>query len=157
MYSPSLGHIWRDVPMLLKFCALIVWLIGVYSLFSACRIMFRVRSLSTQAQIKGAAVLSLAVLRTQSANMRQLLGAAFYLFGFIFFLTLPWAFVTLGDGRFSPLIPIMENFIVFFDFAAKYIFSVLLFLHFLQWFVRSRIDSCAMRIGSQNFGSSTPV
>ena len=54
MNSPSLGYIWRDVPMLLKLCTLIVWLVGLYTLFSGCLILFRLRSLDGRTRDKSA-------------------------------------------------------------------------------------------------------
>lgn len=152
MYSPSLGYIWRNVPILLKLCALIVWLVGGYTLSSACLVLFRIRSAASRAQDQDANSLGhlLAALRTRSANMRQLLGAAFYLFGFSFFLTLPSATITLGDGRLSAVTLMLHNFIIVFYFAAYFVFSVFLVLHFLQWFVSIKISSCAMRLGIYN-------
>jgi hypothetical protein len=64
-------------------------------------------------------------LHIRAANMRQLLGAAFYLFGFIFCWTLPWVMVTMEDSRIPGGILVMRHFFIDIAFAAN-VFSVLL-------------------------------
>ena len=83
--------------------------------------------------------------------MRQLVGASFYLFGFIFFLSLPWATVTLDNSRMPVLILILRNFLVRFDFAAN-VFSVFVVLHSVQWFVSRKVNAYTMHLNAQNVG-----
>jgi len=131
MSSPyALWAIWPQVPMLLKLFFLILSLVGVYTMFSALVAVVRLRSLTNQREVLDASSLqhSLAALHIRADNMRQLVGATFYLFGFIFFLVLPWATFTFGSSH-SPLWTlILRNLFVDVAFAAN-IFSVFLVLH----------------------------
>jgi hypothetical protein len=154
MSSPhALWSIWRELPMLLRLFFLVLSLVSVYTLLSASDIMMRLRSLTSQPKVGDASSLqrSLAALRIRSANMRQLLAASFYLFGFIFFLSLPWATVTLDNSRMPFLILILRNFLVRFDFAAN-VFSVFVVLHSVQWFVSSKVNAYAIHVNAQDVG-----
>lgn len=128
--------------MLLRLFFSILALVSIYTLFSASALVMRLRSLANQRRTGETISLQrpLAALRTRAENMRQLLGATFYLFGFIFFLTLPWATVTLDNSSTLLLTLILRNFLIDFAFAAN-IFSVFLVLHSVQWFVSSRINA----------------
>ncbi|MGB9337559.1 MAG: hypothetical protein WCB14_21295 [Candidatus Acidiferrales bacterium] len=139
--------------MLLRLFFLVLSLVSVYTLLSASHIMMRLRSLTNRPKVGDASSLrrSLAALRIRSANMRQLVGASFYLFGFIFFLSLPWATVTLDNSRMPVLILILRNFLVRFDFAAN-VFSVFVVLHSVQWFVSRKVNAYTMHLNAQNVG-----
>lgn len=127
----------------LLFC-LILCLVSVYSLSSATVIIVRLRSLANRCQIEDIPSLqrSLAVLSVRSTNLHQLIGATFYLFGFIFFLTLPFAFITLADTSTPGWMYILENLGFNFAFAAS-VFLVFLVLHLVQWFVSARVRASA--------------
>jgi len=154
MSSPhALWSIWRELPLLLKLFFFTLSLMSVYTLLSASGIMMRLRSLTNQPQVTDLSSRhrSLAALRIRIANIRQLLGASFYLFGFIFFLTLPWATFTFDNSRTPLLTLILRNFLLRFDFAAN-VFSVFVVLHCVQWFVSSKIDAYTMHLNTQNIG-----
>lgn len=127
----------------LLFC-LILGLVSVYSLSSATVIIVRLRSLANHRQIEDIPSLqrSLAVLSARSTNLHQLVSATFYLFGFIFFLTLPFAFVTLANSSTPGWKYIFENLGFNFAFAAC-VFFVFLVLHLVQWFVSARVRASA--------------
>jgi hypothetical protein len=118
--------------------------------FSASVIMVRVRSLINQRQVEDTSLLrhSLAALQARIANMRQLIGATFYLFGLIYFLMLPLA-TRILDSRIPLELLILDNFLMYFAFAAN-VFFVFLVLHSVQWFVSSRVNAYALRLNSQD-------
>ena len=111
--------------------------------------MVRIRSLANQHEVEGVSSLhrSLAALHARSANLRQLIGATFYFFGFIFFLALPFAFITLANSSTPGWMYIFENLGFNFAFAAN-IFFVFLVLHSVQWFVSSRVQASARRLNT---------
>jgi len=84
----------------------------------------------------------LSSLQNRCRNLGQILSATFYLFGFLFFVGLPDAMITLGDGRGIPAFEILNNFRFHFVFAAN-IFVVLLALHLVQWLISSALQRCA--------------
>lgn len=152
MPSPySVWSIWPELPMFLKFFFLILSLVTVYTLISASAIMMRLRSLRNQRNPEGSSSLqrSLAVLRIRSANMRQIVGATFYLFGFIFFLTLPWVTRDQGDSRTPGIIIIYRNISLYCAFAAN-VFSVFLVLHSVQWLASSRVSAYSLHLNTRN-------
>ena len=76
--------------------------------------------------------------------MRQLLGAAFLTFGFTFFVYLQGAYKQLALSNIPTGYYILEDFFTCFVFAAN-MSVVFLVLHLLQWFVSSRVRTCAAR------------
>ena len=151
--SYALWSIWREAPMLLRLFFSILALVSIYTLFSASAIVVRLRFLTNQRRVRETISLqrSLAALRIRAENMRQLVGATFYLFGFIFFLTLPWATITLDNSHTLLLTLMLRNFLIDFAFAAN-IFSVLVLLHAVQWFVSSRVNAYAQHSNAQDIG-----
>jgi hypothetical protein len=87
---------------------------------------------------------SLAQLNCQSANLRQLLLATFYFFGFTFFFGIQGAYHTPDNNRPVGLM-VLENLRINFSFAA-FMFLVFLALHSVQWFVSRRIRRAALRL-----------
>ena len=145
----TLWSIWGYLPFLHRLFFLILSVVSIYSLFSATVIMVRLRSILNQRQIEDDSSLqrSMAALQTWSANVRQLIGATFYLFGFVFFLGLPLALRTLDSSR--PVgILILENFFIYFAFATN-VFFIFLILHSVQWFVSGRLHAYAMSLNAR--------
>jgi hypothetical protein len=113
--------------------------------------MVRLRFLKSQRPVEEDSSLqhSLAMLQARSTNVRQLVGATFYLFGFVFFLALPLATRILDDSK-TPLgILILNNFLMYFAFAAN-VFFVFLVLHSVQWLVCGRVHAYAVRLNTKN-------
>jgi hypothetical protein len=144
---------WLELPMLVKAFCLVLFLVGIYTLYSASTIMVRLRSLTGQPTTGDTPLFqhSLAALQCRSANLRQLLSAIFYLFGLVFLLASPWTTMFLGDDRVPVIDLILRNFFDYLAFAAD-VFSVFLVLQCVQWFVSSRINACALR-----FRAETPA
>jgi hypothetical protein len=152
MSSPyALWSIWRELPMLLKIFFLILSLVSIYTLFSAFAAVTRLRSLANEREVVGTSSLqhSLATLRIRAENSRQLVGATFYFFGFVFLLVLPWATLIVDNSRTPLSTLVLHNFFVDIAFAAN-IFSVFLVLHSLQWFVSSSVNVYALHLNAQN-------
>jgi hypothetical protein len=79
--SYALWSIWRELPILLKVFFLILSLVSVCTLFSAFAAVVRLRSLTNRRKAVDTCSLqhSVAALRIRAENMRQLVGATFYL------------------------------------------------------------------------------
>ena len=134
----------------LLFC-LILTVASIYSLLSATVILVRLRSLANRSKVEDVSSIqrSLDALHARSANLHQLIGATFYLFGFILFLTLPFAFITLDSSKVPGWTSIFQNLGFYFAFSAN-VFFVFLVLHSVQWFVSARVRAAALRFNAQN-------
>jgi hypothetical protein len=147
----TLWSVWWELPILPKLFLLVLFLVSIYTLFSAAVITVRLRSLTNQRRVEDSSSLrgSLAALQARSANLRQLIGATFYLFGLMFFLTLPLATFILDSGRYTIGTLILHNFLVYFAFANN-VFFIFLVLHSVQWFLSGRIQAHELRLNAQN-------
>jgi len=148
--SYTIWSIWGVLPILHKLFFLILVLVSIYTLYAASITLVRLRSITNQR--------SLAALQARSANTRQLVNATFYLFGFVFFLTLPGATFVSELSRTPTAMLILRNFLMHFAFAAN-VFFVFLVLHSLQWFVSARVYAYVLRLTSQGIpkiGDSDP-
>jgi hypothetical protein len=145
----TLWSIWIYLPALPRLFCLILFLVGIYTFFSATIMLIRIRSLPKQHKIEDISSLqrALVALHAGSSNLHQLICATFYLFGFMYFLTLPLAFISLGDNRPGWML-IFENLSIYFVFAAN-VFFIFLVLHSIQWFVASKVRASARRLNVQ--------
>lgn len=144
MSNPPYGlwSIWKDLSVLQHLFVVILAALSIYCLFSATFVILRLRSMASLNRNQDSVSSSRAVasLHTRCANMRLLIGATFWLFGFSFFLGLQQAPRTLGHGGATVGAEILGNFVLSFAFAAN-VFFVFLVLHLLHWLVCSRLDS----------------
>lgn len=85
--SYALWSIWIELPLLHKLFLLLLFVVGIYSLFSATKILAGVRSVMASGQSRDVPAFQneVAALYARSANVRQLITATFYLFGIVFF------------------------------------------------------------------------
>jgi hypothetical protein len=141
---------WIYLPILYRLFFLILSLLSIYTLFAASVVAARLRTVRGRPGSAGAASLGhfLAAQHTRCENMRQLIGGAFYLFGFVFFLGLHSAFITLGDSNIPGGTLILRNLFVYFSFAGN-VFFVFLVLHAVQWFVSHRVRAYTLRWEAQ--------
>jgi hypothetical protein len=134
--------LWPFLSYLLKIFFLILTLVSIYTLYSASLVMVRLRKLAT-ASDRAKDVLSrrrsLAALEARTANTRHLVGATFYLFGLVYFLTLPWATVAVGDHAEGGVL-VLQNFVRYFGYAAN-VFLIFFILHCVLWLVSRRVKS----------------
>ena len=85
--SYALWSIWIELPLLHKLFFLVLFVVGAYSLFSATRVLWCLRTLMASGHFKDVTAIQneVAGLSARSANMRHQITAAFYLFGIVFF------------------------------------------------------------------------
>lgn len=145
MPNYELWSIWIELPALPKLFLLILAVIGFYSLISAAVTLARLRSIMNPSHSRDTMSLRRAVgtLQVRCANVRQLIGAAFYLFGIVFFFSLRFAFVTF-DSHTPVGTLILRDFFLYFAFAAN-AFFIFLVLHLVQWFVSRRVWASALQ------------
>jgi hypothetical protein len=142
----ALWSIWRYLPFAQKLFFLVLCVVGVYSLFSAIRVMAHLHAMTILPQKEGISSTqrSMAGLHKKCANVHQLIRATFYLFGFVLFLGLQGAYFTIGLSSVPVVAIIVENFVLYFAFAAN-AFLVFLILHLIEWFVSDRVYAYALR------------
>jgi hypothetical protein len=147
--SYALWAIWIELPLLHKLFFLILTGVGVYSFFSAATILTRLRSIMKCSESEGIPHLRLSVasLNARAGNVRQLIGVMVCLSGLVFLLGLRFAFWT-PDSKTPVGILIMENFYLYFAFAAN-TFFVFLLLVSVQWYIFSRLQACALHLDRQ--------
>ena len=150
LQSYTLWSIWLYLPFLLRLFFLVLALVSFYTLFSAAVTMVRLRSLSDKRHVEDESSLhrSLAALDARSTNLRQLVGATFFLFGIVFFLKLPFILVT-PESNTPVYVLVFDNLQRFFAVAYN-AFLVFMVLHCIQWFVSGRVHATAMRLNTKN-------
>lgn len=110
--------------------------------------MARLRAITTLRQKKedvASIQRAVAALHKRCTDVQQLIRATFYLFGFVLFLGLQLAYLTVDTSRTPVGWHVLENLVVYFAFAAN-VFFVFLILHFAQWFVSGRVYSYALSL-----------
>jgi hypothetical protein len=136
--------IWRNLGFLEHLFFMALFMVSVYCLFAAVKILLRVRSTLrlNPDQDRASIQRSLGVSRKLLTNVQQTLGAAFYLFGCVLFMSL----ANIGNVNANSKIPIdyyiLQNFLLRCAFAANAFFAFLV-LHLIQWFVSRQLNSCA--------------
>ena len=143
VYYYAIWSIWSQLGSLCKLYWLLLSLASLYTLFSAVSI---VRRLPVPNQRNDSPESSLRRLEARITNLRQVNAGMFFAFGALFFWSLPGAFHTLGLSRSYPINEYIGAFTLHFIFAAN-VFSVLLLLHCIQWFVSSRVLLCEVNTG----------
>ena len=150
MWRP-LWSIWTELPILLRLFLFVLSLVSIYTLLSFSLIILRLRSLTAHSQSEDISSLrgSAALLQARCANLRDLLGSTFYLFGFVFFLVLPLAARVEDNGR-TPLGIVMFDSVLKYLGLAADVFFVFLILHLLHWVVAVRVRTYALRSKERN-------
>ena len=137
-HSFGIWFIWHELGVLYKLYWLLLSLVSFYTLFSAAFIVRRFAIWDRRSDLPESSQIRL---EARIANLRQLIAAMFFAFGALFFWALPGAFSTIDNSRSLPLYSIMGALGLHFAFAAN-VFSVLLVLHCVQWFVSRRVAIC---------------
>jgi hypothetical protein len=144
MPNPPYGlwSIWSNLSLLQHLFFLILFAVSIYSLWSATMTVVRLLSIEKLERNEDLISIhrSVVALHNRCANVRQVIGASFYLFGLVFFLGLQSAPRTLGHSTAPVGMQIFENFVTHFAFAAN-VFLVFLILHLVHWFECSRLNS----------------
>jgi len=147
MFDPF-WSIWREFGLLPRYFLVLLCAIGIYCLFAILRTALRLHGIEKQDPNERLIPIEdvLAPLYRSLANTRQLIGATFYLFGFVFFLLLPNIQNTLeARGTASELKQILGGFQICCEFAAN-VFLIFLVLHLAEWLVYIRLNQCAKRL-----------
>lgn len=131
---PGLGWLYRLFVMILVAASIRFLISGLFIL----RQLRRVKGTSREQDTVNPQP-CIGNLRQRCCNLRQILSALFYLFGFCFFVGLQGAWNTIGDGPRVPLNEIRYNFTLHFIFAEN-VFLVLLILHLFQWVISRRVQ-----------------
>jgi len=137
---------WWSLSLLNRLFVVILLVVAVYSVVSAAIALKSIRALRSTGEGKATTSVErkLAALSRRCFNLRQILGATFFLFGFLLFISLPNATITIGDGRGIPAFEIVNNFVFQFLYAAN-VFLVFLVVHLIQWFTSTSVQACAAR------------
>lgn len=142
----TLWSLWPELSLLYRLFVLILAAVSAYMLFSATIIIKRLRAFpSPHKEILGSIQPNLVSLHDRCANLRQILVATFYLFGFLFFIGLQNAPITLGDGHSFLMVQVLGSFVFHFVFAAN-VFLILLVLHVLQWTISMRLQAVTQTV-----------
>jgi hypothetical protein len=119
--------LWHDLSLVYKSFFLGLSCLLAYSVFLAAVIFGHHRDLAS--------------IKRKAATLQQIVRAAFYLFGFLLFFELQFAFQTLGARTHSDeAFLITPGFLVHFAFASN-VFFVFLILHLIEWFVSHQVDA----------------
>jgi len=119
----------------------------IYTLYSLSRILFQLYSMKkliTSYELHSVLKALAALCRTDT-HIHQLILFTLFLFGLIFFLEIPAAFMMFGDYKAFPLGGILQDLSIYFAVAAE-VFFVLLLLHSARWFVSTRLSSAEIRL-----------
>ena len=148
----SIWLVWPLLSIWPKLFLLIFVVICIYIIVNAALIVVRLHTVARHMGVENdpSSRTSLAHLQIRCTNMAQLLTAAFYLFGFTFFMALPAATFVSELSRLPTITIILRNAVIDFVFAAN-VFLMMLALHAVQWWVSSRVRTHAMRL--QDYGA----
>jgi hypothetical protein len=121
-------------------------LVVIYALFSFATTVLRVwKTKASPHEGNTAGIQStVSTLRARSVRLQMLIGAAFYLFGVVFFLGLQRAHITIDNSRTPVGLLVLENFQVRFAFAFN-VFVAFFVLHVLGWFVSAMVRRLELR------------
>src|ERR1022692_227485 len=154
MYDPpyALWSIWRQLSLLDRGVIMILYAVFIYCVFSTIRTMLQLRSVWNRPNENIVVVhQGVATLATRYSNVRQVIGAAFYLFGLVLFLGLEAIPNVLGDGK-EPLgTYVLDSFLLQCAFAAN-VFLIFLVLHLIQWSGSAVLDSLSRQLRPQFLG-----
>jgi hypothetical protein len=152
MYDPpyALWSIWRQLSTLQRGLIFILGAVMLYCVFSTARTTLRLRVVWNHPNQNVTAVReAIAALANRYANMRQVIGAAFYLFGVVLFLGLENIANIIGDGKDPLSVYVLGNFLLDCAFAAN-VFFIFLMLHFIQWSGNAALHSLSRRLNSRS-------
>jgi len=152
MYDPpyALWTIWRQLSLLNRGLILILGAVFAYCVFSTVRTMLRLHSVWNRPNQDGATLRdAVGVLVTRYAKLRQIIAAAFYLFGLVLFLGLENITNVMFEGNEPGGVYVLDNFLLLCAFAAN-VFFIFLVLHSIQWAGSAVLDSLWRRVSSRS-------
>ena len=149
--SSPVWSIWNQLPWLARLFVMLLSVVSLYTFYSAVAVLLGLRSLAKQELSVKVSVLRWSAERLQArcANLRQVLGATFYFFGFTLFLLMS-SLTRIADESHTPLgILVLDNFLIYSAFARN-MFAVFTSLHLLQWFMTACTHSLTNRLRDDN-------
>ncbi len=147
MFDPF-WSIWKEFGLLPRYFLVLLCAIGIYCPFAMLRTMLRLHAIEKQDPNQRVIPIedALTPLYRSLANTRRLIGASFYLFGFVLFLLLPNIQNTLGArSTASELKQILGGFLICCEFAAN-VFLIFFVLHIAEWLVHLRLNRSSKRL-----------
>jgi hypothetical protein len=149
--SPPYGiwTIWKELFVIPKLTFLAVFVLCIYSLWTTVATVMRLRDLAEAShEVEIASVKNaLAALNKRCTKLQQFNGALFYVFGFILFLSLQWAYMTIGTSTAPVAWLIMDNLLVVFAFGAN-VFFLFAVIHLTLWFATGRVNARASKLSA---------
>jgi len=150
MFNPPypFWSIWREFGLLLRLFIVLLCAIGVYCLFATLRTALRLHAIKKRNSNERMIPIgdALAPLYRSLANTRQVIGATFYVFGFVLFFVLPNVENTLGArSTAAELKQILGSFVLCCEFAQN-VFFIFLVLYVAQWLVYLMLNRCSKRL-----------
>jgi hypothetical protein len=146
----ALWSIWNGFGLLQRLFMELLLAIAAYCLFVSFRTALRLHTIEKQ-NVNGRVISIegvLAPLYRSLANTRQVIGATFYVFGFVLFLNLQFVQNTLGArSAAGELKQILGGFMMCCAFGAN-VFFILLLLHIAQWLVSIMLNRCSKRLNN---------
>jgi hypothetical protein len=140
--------VWKELALFPKLIFLSVFILSIYSLWTAIATVVRLRGLADTSQEEdGLGKNALVALRKRCVKIHQINGILFYLFGFVLFLSLQLAYINTPESN-RPLDELItHNFIRVFVFGAN-VFFLFAVIHLALWFASSRIDGYASKLNA---------
>jgi len=131
---------WLQLPFFGKFFAFFLFMVAVYVLSALTGIWYRLHSSRnhTSEGESSSAERTLRIFQNKSATLHQLIFFAALVFGLIFFVQIPAAFVSVVNSKFLPWNEYFQNLAVQFPFAAD-VFIVLIILHVAEWITSTHL------------------
>jgi hypothetical protein len=142
--------IWKELLLLPKLIFVAVVALCIYSLWATVATVVRLRDLADASrQVEGASARNaLVTLSNRCKKLNQLSGGLFYIFGFVLFLGLQCAYITIDTSRTPIESLIMDNLLTVFAFGAN-VFFLFAVIYSALWFTSSRVDACASKLSAQ--------
>lgn len=137
--------VWNSAGPAGQIFLFLLMLVGLYAVYFAAFACLRLRTLRP---IRDADAVrkALASLNHRSANLRQLVVAMFFLFGFFYLLQIRSVYATPDTTRPIPVgLMVLENLEGYFLHAAP-LFLVFFVLHALAWFASSKIRAATLQL-----------
>jgi hypothetical protein len=135
--------IWPYLSWAEKLACLGLCTLGVYWLFLAVTVV-RFQAIAGDLNHVAFVQKSLVRIRKRMGNLQQATLATFYLFGFVLFACLQFAYRVLEDSTTPTGLIVVRNFQIHFAFAAN-AFFVFLFFQLIRWLVANRVNAVLLQ------------
>lgn len=151
MFDPpyAFWSIWRGFGPLQRLFIELLFAVAAYCLFVLFRTAVRLRGIERHFNERIIPIeVALAPLYRSLANTRRVIGATFYLFGFVLFYGLQLIVHAIGDPS---LKMVLGGFVCSCAFAAN-VFFIILVLHAGEWLVYTLLNRCSKRLSGGSHG-----